>query len=168
MTRRHRLPFRYRPHCREQSLHLPFAQIPGNENKAAPAIAVGPAVEFDRRMGEVLHELHHHRAGAASHIQESLHPQQVRATQRNERLHGTSEGVPGDRLILDQGETRNIVRMGHRIGDKACAKRAGALGKNPLRVERAGHRFSSQTDAEVVAHLIEIIKVRRRTCRNFI
>src|SRR5262249_22713349 len=69
-----------RPHGHKQVFHLPFAQVPGDENNAASAIEVGPAVEFDGRMGEMLNELHHDRPDAAGYVEEALHPQEIGTT----------------------------------------------------------------------------------------
>jgi hypothetical protein len=49
------------PHRVEQPAHLGFPNVFRDENQAAAVIVGWPGRELDRRMGEMLHRLDHHR-----------------------------------------------------------------------------------------------------------
>ena len=99
----------------------------------------GHAVKLHRRMGQVLHKLHHHRTLAAFHGEKALHPQQVRSAQRNQRVHGFGEGRPRHRPVLRQHETADAVRV-RGLRHERIALIAGRL-RDPAGIELAVHRF---------------------------
>ena len=77
------------------------------------AVVVRPRGEFHRRMGEVLHELHQHRAAASGHVEENPSPA-ARSVPRSaiEGLHGArQEIVPDHRRVFGQDEAGNAVTV---------------------------------------------------------
>src|SRR5262245_62157759 len=69
--------WRERANRGEKVLDCRLGNVPGDEDEAAGVVGVGPRLEFDRRVRQVLDELHHHRPAAAGDIQQSLDAQQV-------------------------------------------------------------------------------------------
>ena len=67
-----------RAHGFEQIAHLSFRNIAGDEHQAALVVAVRPFFKLDRRMRQMLHELHHHRPLAAFDLEKAFYAQQIR------------------------------------------------------------------------------------------
>ena len=80
-------------------------------NDPRRAVGVAPAVQGHGRMNDVLGGLQDHRPGFAFDVDDALHPQQVRAAQRGERLQRRVQAVPGEGLIESQAEgtDRSVV-----------------------------------------------------------
>ena len=72
-------------------------------------LCVRPSRELDRRVGEVLHDLHQHRAAAARDVEEALHAQKVGAAQRHQGLHGARERVEVERRLLGEDEAQDAI-----------------------------------------------------------
>src|SRR5258705_8705834 len=62
-----------RPHGCKQVSHLLLGHAAGDEHEPAHAAFVRPARQLDRRVRQVLHDLHQHRAAAARNVEEALH-----------------------------------------------------------------------------------------------
>src|SRR5262249_16732193 len=62
---------------REQRLDVVLGNAAGDEDDAAIAIGIGPDFELDRRVGEMLHILHHDRPAAALDTEDAFDAQQV-------------------------------------------------------------------------------------------
>src|SRR5580704_917866 len=73
-----------RLHSCEQISHVALHNIPRDEHDAAVAVLIRPGFELDRRMGEVLDILHHHRTAAAGDVENAFHAQQVGAAQADQ------------------------------------------------------------------------------------
>ena len=95
-----------------------------DEHHAALPVAVRPAVQLDRRMREMLHELHHHRPLAAFDVEKALHAQQVRPAHRHQRVHGARETPARHRLVVVEHETGDAVRMRRLPPRRHCARSA--------------------------------------------
>ena len=80
-------------------------------------ITLRPGVKLDRRMREMLHELHDHRTGTTGNVEKALHTQDVGAAQCHKRFHAAREHIPVNGLFAGEDEAADTVAM-RRLGEK--------------------------------------------------
>ena len=85
---------RYASNRREELLDLRFRQMAGDEDETGAAIVVGPVLQLDRTVRDMLHGVDHDRAAAALDRDETLDPQQIGAAQPGQHRHRLLEHRP--------------------------------------------------------------------------
>src|SRR5260221_8892538 len=78
--------------------------VADDENEAGAAVAVGPAIEMQWRMHEVLDAIDHDRRGAVADIEDALDAQHVGAVGVEEHGQPDAEDGPVDRAVEGHGE----------------------------------------------------------------
>src|SRR6516164_6689738 len=86
-------------------------ETPGDEDQARSPIVVRPVLEFDRRVGDMLDNMNDHRPAAFGKRREALDAQQIGAAQTHQHRHGLLEARPAERLVKDQREAVEPVRV---------------------------------------------------------
>src|SRR5262245_13366208 len=95
----------------EQVADLRFVNASRDEHEPAGTVVVRPGCKLDRRMREVLYELHEHRAAAAGDVEQALHAQEVGTAQRQQRLHRARKRVPGEGGLIGKNEAHDAVAV---------------------------------------------------------
>src|SRR5207253_7756452 len=90
--------------------------IAHDEDDARARIGVLPMLERHRRMKQVLRSLQHDGTAFTYHVNDTLDAQQIRTTQRSERLQRRIQLLPGEWLVEPQTERIDggVVRYGPR------------------------------------------------------
>src|SRR5689334_3586774 len=91
-------------------------------------VSVRPALEFNWRMGEMLHELHYHRPFAVLDIEQTFDAEQVWTAQLHQGIHRPREDGPGYRIVLRQHKAADTVAV-YGFGDERIALIGGWVGQ---------------------------------------
>ena len=100
--------------------------------------SIGPCGELDRRMREVLHELHHHRSAAPGDVEEAFDAQEIAAAQRHQCLHGARKGIPRQRLLSRSKTKLEMPSLWLASATKPAWLAGGVLPLAPASVRQRG------------------------------
>ena len=118
------------------SCSISARQIAGDEDQPRAAVAVGPVLEFDRPVRDMLHGMDDDRPAASLDRDEALDAQQVGSAQRGQHRHRLLEHRPGQRLRRRISEKLSIPCEWACAWSCVMRRQRAPAGRAPRRAER--------------------------------